>query len=122
MVVRPFTTNRYGRKLEPGSCCARMFRDYDSAQCKKPTKITIGTLEYCGLHNPVTKKVRDDRKKAEQEARFAEFDRNRKAARRAQAFRDASVELVRAIALGHNDPRHLCSSLLDEYPEYRRGD
>lgn len=93
-------------------------------QCNKKAKVfreakwhgKVETFGYCGTHDPVAVA----QKKAERDAKWkAQWDAQQAAA---QAKRDArelaerSIEALRQIAAGHNDPRSLAIEVLGGHP------
>ena len=96
-------------------CAHGVFRNYSSGPCGNAAKYDPdhnGNMTKCGHHS------RDalERKKAKQDARYAEYRR--------KAEHDAAVrkhglereEIIQKIANGHNDPRGLCQDWLDRKP------
>lgn len=62
---------------------------------------------WCKRHNPEAVRAR-------REAQTAKWDAERAARNRKTKFQNDCITAVRNIAAGHNDPRGLCQSIIDE--------
>lgn len=103
----------YGRTLAPQKpdydrCCARVYDDKARAryQCKRKN----GHGErgaYCATHDPEKIRAKSNARSSAYEAKWA-------IERRQSAFVAACQQAIRDIAAGHNDPRGLAQSILDQ--------
>lgn len=103
------------------TCCARVysrgFMDMRGHACGVGARHEVNGKRYCKTHSPeIVKEKHDKRMEAyrdKRERRNTEQDlRNRHLERAERA-----LEIVRQIAAGHNDPRQLALSLLQEYSD-----
>ena len=125
-----FGRNRYGHgrhavitygppdspRLGKPRCACKVWGNYDYSQCDKVAKVALsdGTT-WCGTHAPAAV----DRRKAQQAARSAEWNRKfneqqdaRQQAKHREAAYPQLLALVEAVADGHNDPRTAAADLL----------
>ena len=103
------------------ACTERTMTNYHSGPCGNKPKYdpdANGLFTKCGHHSEASKK----RKKDKQDARFAkwmsEVDFN-------NAWREHNakkLEIIKAIAEGHNDPRSLCQEWLNDTPKKEKPD
>ena len=101
------------------TCCARVysrgFMDMRGHACGVGARHEVDGKWYCKTHSPeILKEKRDkvmDAYRDKQERRDAERDLHSRRLTR----NERALEIVRQIAAGHNDPRQLALSLLEEY-------
>jgi hypothetical protein len=98
--------NEAGRKADLSRCCERVHShgSHISSQCaRKGGHGPDGT--YCKQHNPVAVRLRQ----AQSAYKYDLHNYNLRMQRLS-----TTLPIIKAIADGHNDPRALCQSWLDE--------
>lgn len=127
----PLFEPRFVRDWKPrsGQCRARSGGgSYHARQCTNNAKVkrmvetrtgNMEEVEYCGIHDPVRVKEKQEARYAAWKAKVAARDEAREQVVRSRAFAEACVAAVKAIAGGHNDPRGLAMKTLAEFQEDR---
>lgn len=102
------TYGRYDKKADHTRCASSVYDDMWSGARQCSRKNGHGPHgAWCKQHDPVAVKARDVARRAQWKAEYDAKDRKRK-------FEAECIAAIKSIAAGHNDPRGLAQSLIDE--------
>lgn len=100
-------------------CCARVSsgRGFFSSSCTKKASVERDGQSYCGTHDPVKVKERQEKRNKKWEELYSAENKIRKYKDDMEAFRDECVKAVRSIAEGNATPKITCLSVLKKEPK-----
>lgn len=98
-------------------CCAQRWSGFHTVTCGKPGKIEREGNFYCGRHDPVRVRERQDARDAKFEAQYAERMKAHAASDRRKQMQVEFAGALIGIAAGHNDARGYAQRLVAKYQD-----
>ncbi len=102
-----------------GKCSKRVWSggSFDGHLCRNLACVEEAGRLWCRTHAPSAVQAREEASAARRKADAEERQRVRDMNLRAERLRERSLEAIKLIAAGHNDPQGLARYVLTETPE-----